>query len=82
MLDRLGKATGAGRATIIREWLTDALPQLEVMAQAVELASKKNIDAFKVIGDTLADMSAQTGQMALDIKAHRRKAMRKRKPKP
>lgn len=78
VLDRMGKVTGAGRATIIREWLTEAAPQLAEMARAMELASQKNIDAFKVIGDTLSELSESSGQMSLDIKRTRRAAMRKR----
>lgn len=78
VLDRMGKVTGAGRATIIREWLTEATPQLGVMAQAMELASAQNIDAFKVIGDTLNELSQKTGQMSLDIRKSRRAAMRKK----
>ena len=78
VLDRIGKVTGAGRATIIREWLTEAAPQLAEMARAVELASRKNIDAFKVISDTLGELSDTAGQLSLDIKKQRRAAMRKR----
>lgn len=78
VLDRMGKVTGAGRATIVREWLIEAAPQLDEMARAMELASKKNIDAFKVIGDTLNELSQQSGQLSLDVKRERRKAMRKR----
>ena len=78
VLDRIGKATGAGRATIIREWLVEAQPMLEEMARAVDLATKKNLDAFKVISSALDDMSAATGQMSLDIKKKRRAAMRKK----
>jgi predicted DNA-binding protein len=78
VLDRMGTATGTGRATIIREWLIEALPQLQEMARAIELARAKNIDAFKVIGDTLSKLSEQSGQLSLDIKKQRRAAMRKR----
>ena len=77
-LDRIAKATGTGRATIIREWLIEGAPQFREMARAIELAQKNNIDAFKVIGDTLSALSEQSGQMALDIKKTRRAAMRKR----
>ena len=78
VLDRMAKVTGAGRATIIREWLTEALPQLDQMAKALELASKKNIDAFQVLADSLEDTARQVDQLSLDMKRHRRKAMRKR----
>lgn len=78
VLDRMGKHTGAGRATIIREWLIEGLPQLEQLADAMEMASRKNIDAFKVMSDTLKDLSSQADQMQLEIKTARRGAMRKR----
>lgn len=78
VLDRMGKVSGAGRATIVREWLIEAAPVLGEMATAMELASRKNIDAFKVIGDTLNELSSLSGQMSLDIKKQRRAAMRKK----
>jgi hypothetical protein len=78
VLDRIGKVTGAGRATIIREWMVEGAPVFAEMATAMELASSKNIDAFKVIGDTLGQLSSSAGQLSLDIKKRRRAAMRKR----
>lgn len=78
VLDRMGKVTGAGRATIIREWLIEGAPMFAEMARAMELASSKNIDAFKVIGSVLGDMSEQSAQMSLDMKNRRRAAMRKK----
>lgn len=78
ILDRISKVTGAGRATFIRELLVDGVPMFSEMARAMELATSKNIDAFKVIGDTLKDISAQTDQLSLDIKTKRRAAMRKK----
>jgi hypothetical protein len=81
VLDRMAKVSGTGRATVVREWLTEAAPMLGEMATAMELASKKNIDAFKVVADTLNDLSNTSGQMALDIRAQRRKAMRKKAAK-
>lgn len=78
VLDRMGKATGAGRATIIREWLIEGLPQFARLADAVELASRKNIDAFKVMADTLNDAARGADQLVLDMKRQRRAAMRKR----
>lgn len=81
VLDRMGKVTGAGRATIIREWMIEGAPMFAEMATAMEMATRKNLDAFKVIGDVLGDMSEQTGQMSLDIKKKRRAAMRKKAKK-
>jgi hypothetical protein len=79
VLDRMGKHSGAGRATIIREWLIEGLPHLELLADAMEMAAKKNIDAFKVMSDTLKDLTNDADQMQLEIKSARRAAMRKRK---
>jgi hypothetical protein len=78
VLDRMGKVTGAGRATIIREWLVEGAPMFAEMATAMELATQKNIDAFKIIGDTLGQLSSSAGQLSLDIKKKRRAAMRKK----
>jgi predicted DNA-binding protein len=78
LLDRMTKVTGAGRATIIREWLIGFTPELAGMTQALELASKKNIDAFKVMGDVLNNASMEAGQLSLDMKNKRRAAMRKK----
>ena len=78
VLDRMAKVTGMGRATIVREWLVEALPGLNEMARALELASQKNMDAFKVLADTLHDSARQSDQLVLDIRKSRRKAMRKR----
>lgn len=77
-LDRMGKVSGAGRATIVREWLSEMLPQLEQLALAMELASKKKIDAFDVASGVLRDASAKADQLQLDVKRQRRRAMRKR----
>ena len=78
VLDRLSAASGQGRATIVRELLTDALPQLSQMALAIEMAKRKNVDAFKVLADTMHAVGVQASQLELDIRSQRRKAMRKR----
>lgn len=79
VLDRLGAVTGAGRATIIREFLIEAGPQLAHMAAALEAAQRGNVDAaMRVLGRTMEQVSGQAEQLALDIKRDRRKAMRKR----
>lgn len=79
VLDRLGAVTGAGRATIIREWLTEAAPHLAHMAAVMEDASRGNVDAaLKVLGRTMDDVTGQAEQLSLDIKRDRRRAMRKR----
>lgn len=78
VLDRLGAVTGAGRATIVREWLMEALPALNELVKAAEMASQKNIDAFLVMGKVLRDLNADADQLQLDIKKTRKAAMRKK----
>lgn len=78
VLDRLGKVTGAGRATIVREWLIEGAPMFAEMARAAELASQKNVDALKVMGDVLRSAVADGEQLELQIRRERRAAMRKR----
>lgn len=79
VLDRLGAVTGSGRATIIREWLTEAAPQLAHMASVMEDASRGNTDAaLKMLGRTLEGVAGEAEQLSLDIKRDRRRAMRKR----
>lgn len=77
VLDRLAKVSGTGRATVIREWLIEGLPQFADLASAMELASQKNLDAFKIVGNTLRELGSQIDQTQLDLKVHRRAAMRK-----
>lgn len=79
VLDRLGKVTGAGRATIIREWLIEGQPLFAEMARAAEMVNDRNVDALKVMGDVLRAAVHQGEQMELDVRATRRAAMRKRK---
>lgn len=79
VLDRLGAVTGAGRATIIREWLIEAAPQLAHMASVMEDAQRGNVDAaLKSLGRTMENVVGQAEQLSLDIKRDRRVAMRKR----
>jgi metal-responsive CopG/Arc/MetJ family transcriptional regulator len=82
VLDRMGKITGAGRATLIREWLIEGLPMFQQLADAMEMASQQNIDAFKVMSESLEKASNLTGQLSLEMKKDRRAAMRKRNRKP
>ncbi len=78
VLDRMGKVTGAGRATIIREWLIEGSSQLGELARAMELASEKNVDAFAVMAQVLNESAGQAEQLSLNIKRDRRAAMRKK----
>lgn len=78
VLDRLGKVTGAGRATIIREWMIEGAPMFAQMATAAEQAAQKNYDALKVMADVLRETSQVADQLQLDIRKKRRAAMRKR----
>lgn len=78
ILDRIGSVTGTGRATILREMLEESAPTFEQMARALELASQKKTDAFKVLTNALDTVSESSAQLSLDIKRTRRRAMRKK----
>ncbi|KGR47810.2 ribbon-helix-helix protein, CopG family (plasmid) [Xanthomonas vasicola] len=78
VLDRLGKVTGAGRATIIREWLIEGRPMFAEMATAAEMAHDRQVDALKVMGDVLRQTAIAANQLELAISTKRRAAMRKR----
>ena len=81
VLDRIGAVTGTGRATMVREFLTEAAPQLAHMATALEEAQKKNTDsALKILGRSIDTIHGQSEQLSLDIKRDRRLIARK-KPK-
>lgn len=77
-LDRIGAVTGAGRATILREFILEAMPGIAQIAHSLELAQAKNLDAFKVLSDTIDQTVSDAQQMSLDIKRTRRRAMRKK----
>jgi hypothetical protein len=66
VLDRIGASTGAGRASIIREWLLGALPALVGVAKALEAASVSQTKAFQVLEDTL-NRTTDQAQAALDL---------------
>ena len=79
IIDRLGAITGAGRATILREMIEEGAPQLAQMAIALEAAvARRPVDALKMLATAVDSLSEQTGQMSLDIKRTRRRAMRKK----
>lgn len=78
-LDRMSGVTKAGRASIIREFLIEAHPGLQDIAQALELAAAKNMDAFKVLSKTLDESVQQSQQLSLDIKRTSRRMRRKSK---
>lgn len=78
-VDRMAKAGGVGRATLIRELLEGQVSAMHEMARAVEMAKAKNIDAFKVVSGVLRDAAAQADQLQLDIKRSKRAYQRKLK---
>jgi predicted DNA-binding protein len=78
VLDSLGKLTGAGRATIIREWLIEGLPIFQQMASAADEARQKNVDALKIMANALRDASQFAEQTELDLRRKHRAARRKR----
>lgn len=77
-VDRMAKAGGVGRATLIKDLLEGMAPSLIEMARATELAKSKQIDALKLISDHLTSVTAQADQLNLDIRKKRRASMRKR----
>lgn len=79
VLDRIEAVTGAGRATILREFILEALPGIAEMARALEMAKEKNMDAFKVMAKTIDQTVADSQQLSLDIKRTRRAMLRKTK---
>lgn len=79
VLDRIANVTGAGRATLLREFICEALPGLGDMAKALEMAQQKNTDAFTVLARTLDKTVHDSQQLSLDIKRTRRRMRRKKK---
>lgn len=80
-IDRIGRVTGTGRASLIREWLEGMDSGIQAMAHALELAQKNNLDAFTVMASTMKDAIAQGEQAQLDLGRKRRAIMRKRASK-
>ena len=78
ILDRIGAVTKTGRATILREFVLEALPGIVEIAHALELAQQKNLDAFKVMAKSIDKTVADSQQLSLDIKKTRRRAMRRK----
>jgi len=79
VLDRIAKASGTGRATMIREVLEDGIEGLRGMADALELAKKSNVDAFKALAKGIDQAAAEAQQLSLSIKSQRRGMLRQRK---
>lgn len=78
VLGRIAAATGTGKATFVREWLCEAMPQLAGLATAMEMAKNQNTEAFTVLAQVLREATGKADQAALDLKVKRRKFMRKR----
>lgn len=78
ILDRIAHSTGAGRATIIREWLLDSAPVFEQMAQAFELAAGlKPEQAFDVMAKVLHELHGDLGQAQVDLGKRRAPQIRR-----
>lgn len=77
-LDRIQHRTGTGRATMLREMLEGNLATFTTMADALDLAAERKLDAFSLLARTMDDVQEQAGQLSLDIKRTRRRAMRKK----
>ena len=82
VLGRLSRALGVGRATFVRQMLEGSLPQLELMAQAAEQVTRKNVpDGLALMAEALRDASGMAEQTQLELKRSRRAYMRHRKPR-
>lgn len=78
-LDALAAATESKRATVIRGWLETAVPVIWATAEAVESAKRDQVEGLKQVAALLGQASGMTGQMELEIKAVRRRAMRRKR---
>lgn len=81
-IDRIVRRTGAGRATFLREIIEGNLATFVTMADALDLAAEKHLDAFSVLARAMDQAADQAGQLSLDIKRTRRRAMRQKKGAP
>lgn len=81
-LDRIQHRTGTGRATMLREMIEANIGTLTTMADALDLAANKKLDAFSILVRSLEDLQEHAGQLSLDIKRTRRRAMRQKKAIP
>lgn len=79
VLDRICAVTGHGRATVIRGWMEEGLPQFEQVADALELIQKSPADSLKSMAKSMRETAAQAEQMELDIKTQRRALMRRKR---
>lgn len=80
VLDRMEAVTGAGRATIIREWLEGMLPMLNDAAKALEIAAERKGDAFAILERSMREVGQMVHQTEMEIRTARRRARRKRAP--
>lgn len=82
ILLRLGSALGVGKATFVRQMLEGAQPQLELMAQAAEQVTQRNVpDGLALVVQSLRQSAGLAEQQSLELSKARRAAMRKR-PRP
>lgn len=73
VLDRIGAVTGAGRATIVREWIIGALPSLTSVAAALESAQLGRLEAFEQLEQGLSQARQKADQAELDLDTGRRR---------
>lgn len=81
-LERISAATGQRMGTIVREFLEEALPALESMADALEMVPKSPGEALARMSRTLSEATANAQQLGLDLDQKRtsiQKAVRKEK---
>lgn len=77
ILDRMGRITGAGKATLIKGWLEGMKPQLKQLLRALELAEQQNVDAVEAATDVLQKLAEDSSQMTLDLEKKGRSLRRK-----
>jgi len=79
VLGRLSAASGAGKASFVREWLIEALPVLDQLATSMEQAKAGNLDVFDSLARVMREGREQFDQVEMDLTRTRRRVARKRK---
>lgn len=84
LLGRFQAATGVGKATFIRQMLDEGMPQLRMVVEAAEKATRGNIRALDLMADAIRQSRDDIDQAELDLKdlgpKSRRLPVRKLKP--
>lgn len=78
VLDRISAATGAGKASFVREWLIEALPVLSALATSMEQARDGNVAVFDTLAHVMREGRQVLDQTELDFKRTRRRVARRK----